>query len=97
MGLTPRIMDSEGLGWIPRTYISNNFPSMVKLAVWDHALRTTILIEDARLCIEDLPGSLYQASREVCDCSLCLSSPLQVMGQVCGIKEQEGQHGLVIV
>ena len=56
-------MDSEGLGWIPRTYISNNFPSMVKLAVWDHALRTTILIEDARLCIEDLPGSLYRASR----------------------------------
>lgn len=38
-----------------------------------------------------------RVSREVCDHSLCLSSPLQVMRQVCGIKEQKGQRGLVIV
>ena len=39
----------------------------------------------------------WRVFREVCDHSLCLSSPLQVMGQVCGIKEQKGQQGLVIV
>ena len=39
----------------------------------------------------------WRVFREVCDHSLCLSSPLQVMGQVCGIKEQKGQQMLVIV
>lgn len=43
------------------------------------------------------PPQRWQVSTEVSDHSLCLSSPWQVMGQVCGIKEQEGRQGLVIV
>lgn len=39
----------------------------------------------------------WHVSREVCDHGLCLSSPLQVMGQVCGFKEQKDWQGLVIV
>lgn len=31
--------------------------------VWDHELGTTVLIDDAWLCIEGLPESLYVASR----------------------------------
>jgi hypothetical protein len=62
-----------------------------------HCLNVNCVNKVEAPAVQSQPPLHWQVSREVCDHSLCLSSPLQVMGQVCGIKEQEGHQRLVIV